>query len=46
MVRAAAAVQPELWDAVARTAARTPAAGSHEQAHLLAAQAAPVGSVG
>ena len=43
VVRAAAALQPALWDAVARTAARTPAAGSHEQAHLLAAQAAPVG---
>ncbi len=46
VVRAAAALQPELWEAVARTAARTPAAGSHAQAHLLAAQAAPVPSGG
>ena len=45
VVRAAAALQPELWDAVARTAARTPAAGSHEQAHLLAAQVGPVAPV-
>ena len=43
VVRAATALQPELWEAVARTAARTPAAGSHEQAHLLAAQAVPLG---
>ena len=47
VVRAAAALQPELWDAVARTAARTPAAGSHAEAHLLAqAVDAPVGSGG
>ena len=42
VVRAAAALQPGLWEAVVRTAARTPAAGSHEEAHLLAAQAGPV----
>ena len=46
VVREAAALQPELWAAVALTAARTPAAGSHEQAHLLAEQAAPLRSGG
>jgi len=38
VVRAAAALQPALWSAVARTAACTPAAGSHAQAHRLAGQ--------
>ena len=46
MVRAAAALQPELWQAVRSTAARTPAAGSHEQAHRLAAEVAPAASGG
>jgi hypothetical protein len=44
VVRAAAVLQPDLWAAVARTAARTPAAGSHGEAHRLAAQAAPAPS--
>jgi hypothetical protein len=39
VVRAAAARSPALWAAVASTAARTPAADSHDQAHRLAAQA-------
>jgi hypothetical protein len=46
VVRSAAALQPELWAAVAATAARTPAAGSHALAHRLAAQAAPTASGG
>ena len=41
VVRTAAALSPALWAAVASTAARTPAADSHDQAHRLAAQAVP-----